>query len=73
MAVLLAKQDVLLDRCREQRWLLADEPHLRAQPLEPQLPDVHAIEAHLPSRRVVEPLEQSDVSNPNLDNSVTHQ
>ena len=40
--VLLAEQDVLPDGRREQRWLLADEPHLRTQSLEPQPPDVHA-------------------------------
>uniref|UniRef100_A0A0E0JWL6 Uncharacterized protein n=1 Tax=Oryza punctata TaxID=4537 RepID=A0A0E0JWL6_ORYPU len=58
--VLLAEQDVLPDAGGEQRRLLAHEPHLRSQPLEPEPPDVHAVDHHLAGRWVVEPLQQRD-------------
>jgi len=56
--VVLAVPHVLEDRDREEHWLLRDQLDLLPQPLDVQLPNVHAVDPHRPPRRVVEAQDQ---------------
>ena len=50
--------DVFADGCGKERGLLRHEADLRSEPLQIQVPDVDAIEAHRASEGVVEPFDK---------------